>query len=82
MKSLEKVRKRDRNRGHYFKNPSYRSKVTKILLIHLLIKITQQGLVTVSAPNVLISWAVLSFWLASYLLTSSTVLEKQGIKSV
>lgn len=59
---FRKVRKRDRNRGHYFKNPSYRSKVTKILLIHLLIKITQQGLVTISAPNLFISWAVLSFW--------------------
>lgn len=57
MKLLEKVRKRDRNRVHYFKNPGYqRLKVTNILLIDLLIKTTQQGSVTISAPTLLVSY--------------------------
>lgn len=57
MKLLEKVRTRDRNRVHYFKNPGYqRLKVTNILLIDLLIKTAQQGSVTISTPTLLVSY--------------------------
>ena len=81
------MRKSDQNRVNYFKDPDYqRLKVTNATLIDFWIKTTQCRSVTMAAPTLLEpcpAWSSgprLTGYLHDFM--SSTVLEKQDIRSV